>query len=288
IAANYCVLASSTLLWLDILLTLGLEVQRMWQRRFTGATVVFLLTRYSAALARAFFVSEVLSWTVSNATCHRITRGDDVLLVTNYFAFAAFTILRGYGVTCLDWRPLLVIAPLSLVKPILTIYESTRYTAVQGGLPYGMNVGEFAMTTDALYSAVIVASETTTIAADLIVIALTWRKTFNVHRDMARLGIRTTVSSLFLVDGKLMPFVSILTLIQVATMISNIVDSVRHHELSFLLVWAYFGDVLVVIFHSRFMLDLRGLYYQDSDPADPTTTIQETTVSAIVGNMGAT
>ncbi|TBU23594.1 hypothetical protein BD311DRAFT_68396 [Dichomitus squalens] len=63
---NYCIVASSALLWFDFALTFTTEVQRIWRRRFTGATLVYLFTRYTALLDRLFFASEVLLWNSSN------------------------------------------------------------------------------------------------------------------------------------------------------------------------------------------------------------------------------
>ena len=78
---NYCIIASSgelrraplvsalhlatysaALLWFDFALTFTTEVKRIWRRRFSGATVVYLLTRYIAVVERVFFVLEVLLW----------------------------------------------------------------------------------------------------------------------------------------------------------------------------------------------------------------------------------
>ncbi|TBU56306.1 hypothetical protein BD310DRAFT_629608 [Dichomitus squalens] len=63
---NYCIVASSALLWFDFALTFTTEVRRIWRRRFTGATLVYLFTRYTALLDRLFFASEVLLWNSSN------------------------------------------------------------------------------------------------------------------------------------------------------------------------------------------------------------------------------
>ncbi|KAI0074310.1 hypothetical protein K474DRAFT_1677218 [Panus rudis PR-1116 ss-1] len=44
---NYCILATSVLLFYDVLLTIPTELQRIWSRKFSGATLVYLLTRYA-------------------------------------------------------------------------------------------------------------------------------------------------------------------------------------------------------------------------------------------------
>ena len=96
------------------------------------------------------------------------------MLILNYLAFGgtftcyftlgsstddcseAFTSLRVYGVWGRDWKPLLAVVPLTLIKPALIIvskgfmrvqpgcyadagsqYESMHYTPKQGGAPFG-------------------------------------------------------------------------------------------------------------------------------------------------------
>ena len=44
------------LLWYDIVLTLPIEVERIWRRKITGATLVYFITRYAAYLERVFFM----------------------------------------------------------------------------------------------------------------------------------------------------------------------------------------------------------------------------------------
>ena len=81
---NYCILASTgehelspvlgselielfaALLWFDFALTFSTEVRRIWARKFSGATLVYLLTRYTAIIDRILFVTEVLLWSSSD------------------------------------------------------------------------------------------------------------------------------------------------------------------------------------------------------------------------------
>ena len=42
-----------------------LEVRRIWKRKFTGATMVYLLNRYTALFERFLLIAEVLSWGIS-------------------------------------------------------------------------------------------------------------------------------------------------------------------------------------------------------------------------------
>ncbi|KAI0774927.1 hypothetical protein BD413DRAFT_611911 [Trametes elegans] len=338
---NYCIVASSALLWFDFVLTLPTEYRRIWQRKYTGATLVYLLMRYIAVIERIFFVAEVLLWKSSDGPllcagrceralmrkyrCARISRTDDVLLSMNYLAFSAFTALRVYGVWGRDWKPLLIVLPLSLVKPALLIYESSNYVAIQQGPPYGclyiwllpdnvLSKWVFLLTgvQPVLWlnsgRVVSIATKAATIAADSILIALTWIKTFAIQRDSHKAKMRTPLATLLLRDGEWTAYFLILLVIQIITIISNQIGN----KLTIWLVWPYFDQVYVpnvpslptqftVIFLSRFMLDLRGLYFAGArDPAadgDAQTTLRWSDVrfqgfsrfsSAAVGNLGAT
>ncbi|KAI0752826.1 hypothetical protein C8Q80DRAFT_1118138 [Daedaleopsis nitida] len=290
IIENYCIVATTALLWFDFSLTFTTEVRRIWRRKFSGATLVFLFMRYSALLDRVLFVLEVLLWKSSDRTCYMIERADDVLVVVNYLSFTAFTILRVYGVWGRDWKPLLLVVPLALVKPIL-------YAA---GPPFGCVLSyDISDHTLATFSVIV---KVTTIAADAILIVLTWIKTFGINKDSVKLGMKTPLASLLLRDGRcnVLMFVwfgpgtayfIILLLIQIVTIITSQIGS----SLTVWLVWPYFDQVLTVIFLSRFMLDLRGLYFADRSDTQqgegsfslPGFSDIRFTTSIIVGNLGA-
>ncbi|KAI0653343.1 hypothetical protein C8Q70DRAFT_1036878 [Cubamyces menziesii] len=137
LAENYCILASSALLWFDFTLTLTTEYERIWRRKLTGATIVYLGVRHVGVIERIFFVLEVFVWKTSDRTCAGITHTDDTLVFLSYLAISAFTCLRVYGIWGKDWKPLLIVVPLALVKPFVSLYEAVRYIPVQAGPPFG-------------------------------------------------------------------------------------------------------------------------------------------------------
>ena len=56
----------TVLLWYDCILTFREEVQCIWGRRFTGATAVYLATRYIAAIERVVLVLMGVLWTIND------------------------------------------------------------------------------------------------------------------------------------------------------------------------------------------------------------------------------
>ncbi|KAI0827781.1 hypothetical protein BC628DRAFT_1502229 [Trametes gibbosa] len=253
---NYCIVASSALLWFDCAMTFPEEYRRIWKRQFSGATLVYIVMRYSAVIERIFFVLEVLVWNSTDKTfvsqCGRITHTDDALLFINYLSFAAFTTLRVYGVWGKDWRPLLLVLPLSLIKPLV----------IMAG----------------------------TIAADGVVVILTWIKTFEIIKQARKARHKAPLATMLLRDGT--AYFLILLVIQIITIVSNEIGN----SLTIWLVWPYFDQVITVIFFSRFILDLRGLYFATDDQrageADTTLHLSDVKfegfTSTIVGNFGAT
>ncbi|TBU37513.1 hypothetical protein BD309DRAFT_995053 [Dichomitus squalens] len=208
-----------------------------------------------------------------------------------------------------DWKPLLLVVPLTLAKPVLQIYEATHYSPVQAGVLFGCLIG---WTISAALIAKIwldgqlrpdpsskvkIIAQATTIAAEAILISLTWMKTFGIHRDSSRLGVRTLLVMLLLWDGT--AYFIILLLLQTVTLVTSDIGS----QLTVWMIWPYFSQVFTVIFLSRFMLDLRGLYFTDCAPrvhggpsapagAESTFSVKMSDIhfntSRIVGNMGAT
>ncbi|KAH9851145.1 hypothetical protein C2E23DRAFT_733545, partial [Lenzites betulinus] len=304
---NYCIVASSALLWFDCIMTFPEEYRRIWRRKFTGATFVYLFMRYSAVIERIFFVLEVLVWNSSDkvSICGHITHTDDALLFINYISFAgkrhssnhyfamcspcdrlsAFTSLRVYGVWGRDWRPLLLVLPLSLIRPLVIMVENTHYVPLQAGPPYGCIY--VWLISDATLSHISIAAKAGTIAADSIVVILTWIKTFGLSRESLKTGFKTPLTTLVFRDGT--AYFLILLAISIITIISN-------ESLTIWLVWPYFDQVITVILFSRFILDLRGIYFatEERREGDALTTLHLSDVkfegftSTIVGNFGAT
>ncbi|EIW54180.1 uncharacterized protein TRAVEDRAFT_92176, partial [Trametes versicolor FP-101664 SS1] len=76
-----CTLPLTALLWFDFVLTLPDEYRRIWRRKFTGATVIYLLIRYVAVIERIFFVLEVLVWKSISIAARATTVVVDCILI---------------------------------------------------------------------------------------------------------------------------------------------------------------------------------------------------------------
>ncbi|KAI0641339.1 hypothetical protein C8Q79DRAFT_919363 [Trametes meyenii] len=249
---NYCMIASSVLLFVDWCMTFTDEVHRIWRRRFTGATVVFLLTRYVALAERVVLMVSLFLPTVDDKyACAPVLRLDDALTDISYLMFGVFMMLRARGIWGRGNFPILFLALLTPIRPILSIYNQVHYTPLAFGAPlYGCG----AIISNSIYTELGIVSKVIGLAIDATVLILTWIRTLGVKRESHRLGLHTPLVTLLLRDGTVY-FLTIL-LIQICGIIS---------VSSFVLwdVWPYFDQVFTVIFSCRFMLNLRRVYLTD-------------------------
>ncbi|EJF60671.1 hypothetical protein DICSQDRAFT_127525 [Dichomitus squalens LYAD-421 SS1] len=184
-----------------------------------------------------------------------------MLYLINYLGVAAFTNLRLYGISAKDWKFLLVVGPLTLTIPVILLVETASYTAYQAGPSIGCQY-------DYQYSSQIVtqprslttATVSTAIAANAILVIVTWVKTFSIVKVSIQFHVRTSLARVLMRDGTL-----------------------------------YF--IFTAIILSQFMLNLRGIYFTDSysgDSVDAGTLSFRglpgfrVTSSNVVGNLGAT
>ncbi|OBZ79303.1 hypothetical protein A0H81_00413 [Grifola frondosa] len=116
------------------------------------------------------------------------------------------------------------------------------------------------------------------IATEIFLIAFTWIQTFGVLRS----GIKMPIVTLLLRDGWTLFFVSIL-LVQICIIISLTISSFIPDAVVTSL--SYLDDVSSSIFASRFMLNLRAVYYTEAD--DPSRCASASNLRFdIVGNLG--
>ncbi|KAI0701015.1 hypothetical protein C8T65DRAFT_579979 [Cerioporus squamosus] len=247
---NCCVLATTVLLWLDWMYIFPAEASLIWGRRFTGTTVLYLLNRYTALAERIIFISETFL-----PTCGSLIHADDAILALNYFAFAAFTIIRVYAVWGRDWKPLVVVIPLSMARPILFIVSFSLIAA---------RIGPGAGHLDRKHLPLETISIAANVASEGIFLMLTWIKTYGIAREYSRLGLCSPLTTLLLRDGECF---------------SRLLSCIASFEgvdqpTTFLRIWPYIDDAFTTCLLCRFLLDLRGVCFADDLDGDPETTLQ--------------
>ncbi|KAL6300952.1 hypothetical protein BKA93DRAFT_799786 [Sparassis latifolia] len=276
---------STALLFVDFAITFPNEVQRIWRRKFSGATIVFLLNRYVALAERVTLVTSVFLVTNNDQSCVPVLRLDDCLNALSSVISGVFLVLRVWGIWGRDWRPHLILVPMCLAAPICDVYVDTHYTPIAFGGPlFGCGADIHLTLRDV--NIISIVSGTASIFNNCLVLLLTWIKTYAIKRESARVGLNTPLATLLLRDG------TIYFCLLVFTSIFSIIASQAGSSFVLFDVWTYFNQVLVVIFLSRFMLDLRGIYPAEGD-VEQMHTISIGRISdldfatSVVGNMGA-
>ncbi|KAI1790333.1 hypothetical protein LXA43DRAFT_1095479 [Ganoderma leucocontextum] len=273
---NIVVIMSTALLWFDYTLTFSSEVKRIWQRRFTGATVLFLVVRYSALFERVLSVIYRFNTTSdSDNLCAVISKVNNVLNVLYIDRSAPHVWYLCEGLEIDNAGVSVLVGPgYNLLLPII------------GSLSQAASVG--------------------------ILIGVTLYKTYSIKRDSSPSGVRMPLSTVLIQDGTVF-FAVILfcflvamvpkmtsgpTVCFLATLVGDVACSNVHFSAPQLdliaTTWPVFYPSITAIVHSRFILKLRGLYFSDSDSHLPSVSVRGLsqgrigfTASNVIGNLGA-
>ncbi|KAI0351959.1 hypothetical protein OH77DRAFT_1523652 [Trametes cingulata] len=277
---NYCLTVSSCLLWYDVVLTFPREVNLIWRRKLNAGSYIYLTTRYIAVIERIFYMLKVARLPlIIPQTCGGLSHTDDILLILNFIFASGFIILAIYGIWGRDWRPLVVLLPLSLMRPITEVFEAKGYTPMQAGPPYGAH--------PACYRLSYIA-ESSTIPAYALLIIFTWIKTVRIKRDAVEVGMRSPLLTLLLREGTV--YILILLTFEIVSLVLN---QTGNSPMGVSAVWPYFQQVIIVIILTRFMLDLRGVSTNAHADEGTTTTLRwsdirfRTITATILGDLAA-
>ncbi|KAI0826983.1 hypothetical protein BC628DRAFT_1319159, partial [Trametes gibbosa] len=98
LAAKMFSLASCVMLFYDIFITFGDEVEKIWKQRFTGATVLWFLNRYLSPLGYIVIIVSFHDPSWSKATCQRYVLYPEILKIFTATAVGTIFILRLYSI----------------------------------------------------------------------------------------------------------------------------------------------------------------------------------------------
>ncbi|KAH9888010.1 EAP30/Vps36 family-domain-containing protein, partial [Cubamyces lactineus] len=234
----------AALLAYDHLLTLSGEIQFVWGRKFSGATVVFVLNRYVTLCRAPIILTEMFS-------------------VVVYFIVAIFSTLRVYAIWNKDWRPALLVLLVGLCIPVANMYH--YIPSVPGAFAWPLyGCGESTPLSDvqlakaltAIIVAVAIAIHSCAIATDLLVLILTWVKTYHIKKLASILETEASFATLILRDG---------SLYLGAMLVLNVIDLVILRSDVLFDPLPVFIDVFTCILISRFMLNLRQIAGRGND-----------------------
>ncbi|KAH9917156.1 EAP30/Vps36 family-domain-containing protein [Epithele typhae] len=279
--ANYSEVAALTLIAYDHFLTFSGELQFVWGRRFSGATVVFALNRYVNLAGKVVLPISTMYWpNQTDETCAAPIILVIVLTVVAYWIAAVFSALRIYAVWDKNWRLLVLVLLLAMAVPVTNMYHYIRSTPVAGGPPLN-GCGENVDLSDEQFEQLSMITHGFAIATDLLVVVLTWLKTYEIRRLSYRLHFKTSLSTLLLRDGTL--YFGILLILNVIDIILNSNESLYNPLPPFI-------EAVTCILISRFMLNLRQTA-QEMDEGTTTVALSQFSsiqiASGLAGDMGA-
>ncbi|EKM56312.1 uncharacterized protein PHACADRAFT_92217, partial [Phanerochaete carnosa HHB-10118-sp] len=169
----------------EYIITFNQEVAVIWRRKFSLASVLLITTRWIMVLG------PILNTTPSAQTwCDILTvKLQEIELVS----CVVFSALRVYAL----WRG-------SRMK---YVFQVLAVVLMLGLVPIGTNISallKFALTVIIMYMccAVLWFTRCSLIAADIIVLVLTWIKSFEHFKEMRRLKLKLSISAVLLRDGK--------------------------------------------------------------------------------------
>ncbi|OCH92064.1 hypothetical protein OBBRIDRAFT_833767 [Obba rivulosa] len=257
---GFCSVAAMTLVFYDHISTVSREVHLVWGRKFNAVTLLFHLNRWT-----------IFVWAVSNCTnfipiptlvgyvcpCTAAIDWSYVIAILLLMIWAAFSSIRIYAVSTGSWCLALLVATVAMVPAATNIYLNLIKSQISiADEPFlGVECGEGFNVSNAVFDAresvpfrFPITDRSCAIAADVIVLLVTWSKTWSVKRSADRAGISTPLVTMLLKDGTVY-FILLLAL--------NIFQIVGWVTGIFLYAETYFTTPLSSIIITHFLLNLR-------------------------------
>ncbi|KAI0351307.1 hypothetical protein OH77DRAFT_1439297 [Trametes cingulata] len=186
----------------EYIITLDQEVALFWRRKITGATALFLATRYLALLSYSFFGAATFITTMSDASCLGVVEAQQIATVTQYAVWAAFSVLRVLALSGMNWVLALAVSVLAFAPFIVNSWVTAQGLVGQMVPILGCAGGSKQTAQEALIGAAV--SRSCAMAADLVVIFVTWLHTAKgtPFRDLLR-GTRGSLAQALLVNASI-------------------------------------------------------------------------------------
>ncbi|KAI0738647.1 hypothetical protein C8Q80DRAFT_1124768 [Daedaleopsis nitida] len=175
---NHCSNAAYAFLLYEHIITLGQEVELFWRRNLNGATVLFCANRF---LVFSFYTMNMVSYLhMSDESCVMFAKGINVINILLYLPWALFSALRAFALS--QSRLLAVIVFLLSSVTIGLNYSLYHFGLTGYNDPLVGCEGVVLDITPTLAKNYTIVSRACQIAADVLLIIITWRAT---HKSAA-------------------------------------------------------------------------------------------------------
>ncbi|KAI0375732.1 hypothetical protein BV20DRAFT_1048009 [Pilatotrama ljubarskyi] len=205
-----CDLAAFALIFYEYIITFDREVSLVWGRKFTAATVLFLLNRYLALLKYPIYIVNTYQISDEGYASNVISK---ILEVLPYFVWLSFSVLRVYAICGHSWRFGLLVALPGLFPLASNITYDANYPEPIGclwvsNMPHNVYNARmlpvpppFRDSYQADRRIVLISTRTSVILTDVLVLSITWWRTYGIRKAAVEANIRMSLSTLILRDG---------------------------------------------------------------------------------------
>ncbi|KAI0700641.1 hypothetical protein BC835DRAFT_1304078 [Cytidiella melzeri] len=259
-----------SLLYADAYLVLSAnEVDAIWSRKWTLATWLYVLVRYTALVSTALRFSAMIPAYASSCLGQSIAL--DIAIIAKFLYFAVFSAIRVYAV----WEGNLLISGvvfvLALVPFATNIVHFSTLTIIIVPAQFAVfeSCAGQARTSAQFNLGMSLTTRLAAILADVIVIIATWSKTFQTYRDARRHGFAAPLVTLLLRDGTI--YFIVLLIMNVLVVLCNNVPPLEKFDFA-----SPFLENFTSIIMCRLIINLRQVHHDNTvvNPSRYTTTIQ--------------
>ncbi|KAF5340511.1 hypothetical protein D9757_014669 [Collybiopsis confluens] len=292
---EYAVVASAVLWIADFIETLPTEIQTMWSRRQTGASLLLIFNRYSFLLSLLAALIINLPGESGDRECNTIGYLYIALQSTSIATTTGLFTLRVYAISLnskLNCRVILVTAALVIasrlsVDMLTLVFSPTMSTS--GSIVQGFSRCIMEQTPNsALFNKSKLAIPFIALAFDIFIFVLTLKNLDTSHHSNTLLG-GASIAQLMLIDGSI--YFLIMLVVGIFSVIVAMVQE-QFAELNYnvampLAIITPFFDILPNILISRLMLNLRTFDSNENFGTISASGLHFAINSRVLGNIGA-
>ncbi|OCH93585.1 hypothetical protein OBBRIDRAFT_790108 [Obba rivulosa] len=257
-----CVLAPSVLVIYDHIMTLPREVELIWGRQWTSVTFLYHLNRWTIFIWAMFEFTGFIQidtlpvGDVCFSHCVGSNYFFDAVVICLLTIWTAFSGVRMYAISGGNWWLAVAVCALSMVQVGTNAYG--WFAAVWFEIDFIPDIGMLCEDGSKLSTAAIaIGTRVCALAADVLILVMTWIKTYAIKRDADRNKIKAPLATLLIKDGIMLLSLDILNIAGWGTNVSLYIASVK--------LRTQLGDRLSSVIISHFLLDLRRVACDDYD-----------------------
>ncbi|KAJ3742994.1 hypothetical protein DFH05DRAFT_1498889, partial [Lentinula detonsa] len=278
-----CMQTNTTALWIaDFIETLPTEINAIWQKKLTGASVLFLINRYIFLFS---LFSQILFNLPGNETNEQCDVNTNILEVLQILAIATTNVLFALRVYAIYNKNRIILGTCSILiisRLVIDILEQITFHGSSSAGTQFQSFSAYSLYMELLSTPAIVQFVIPFIALvyDIYIFGLTMRKTIDLGFEMKRQG-QSSVAHIIVQD-----------VVLVSAVIDAILSGVSLHGVIISAISSPFFDFLPNILISRLMLNLRT--FPTPGTGDTLTTSQRAHFSSLhfasnqmLGNIGA-